>query len=86
MLGVHVVDVLGSPNTWTADTEAYDAEAFDEYRRFLRRQRRALEEARQLIATGTCCLLCCESDAATCHRHVVADELRQTAGARVTRL
>lgn len=64
----------------------YDAEAFDEYRRFLRRQHPALEKARQLIATGTCCLLCYESDAATCHRHVVADELRQMAGTSVTHL
>lgn len=64
----------------------YDAETFAEYRRFLKQQHLALDEAQQLIAKDTCCLLCYESDAATCHRHVVADELGQIAGRSITHL
>ena len=59
---------------------------FQEYRHFLCRQREALDEARQLIATGTCCLRCYESDASTCHRHIVAEELSRTAGTTVQHL
>lgn len=64
----------------------YDAATFKEYRHFLRDQREALMKARQLIASGTCCLLCYEADASTCHRHIVADEVSGLAGTTVQHL
>ena len=64
----------------------YDSAAFDEYRRFLAGQSGALQEAQVLVKRGQCCLLCYESDASTCHRHVVAEELSGLTGAEVRHL
>lgn len=64
----------------------YDGAAFDEYRRFLAGQSEALREAQVLVTRGQCCLLCYESDASTCHRHVVAEELSRLTGADVRHL
>ena len=64
----------------------YDTETFIEYRRFLRGQSEALQEAQRLVASGQCCLLCYESGASTCHRHVVAEELSRLTGAEVRHL
>lgn len=64
----------------------YDAAAFAEYGRYLREQDDALRDASRLVKAGSCCLMCYEQDALTCHRRVVAEELGRMTAATVTHL
>jgi uncharacterized protein (DUF488 family) len=64
----------------------YTPKIFERYRRFLLKQTDSLKKATQVAAKARTCLLCFEADYRTCHRRVVANEIKKRARVPLTHL
>jgi len=69
---------LGNPKENRAPFRAGSTESHDEFRRILQTSngRSALAHVAELLDEGVVALLCFERDPRTCHRHLVASELK----------
>ena len=76
---------LGSPPELRKELyETGDLDAFDRsYREHAQEQQDALERLYGMITDDTCCLMCMEKDARTCHRTILVAILRQRNGRHI---
>ncbi|MCC3314739.1 DUF488 domain-containing protein [Nocardia africana] len=79
---------LGNPRDNRDGFRVGDADARDRYAHVLESPEGAdaLHSVRTLMAQGPVALLCFEHDHTTCHRHMVADAVRDAATAEVIQL